>query len=87
MHPPEDVVPPYSGPPEHVSSWAHVGDTACATLSTRSVFGDCVLQPTSATTTRPTQRASCHPHVFIGRPSSRIATECAVLLRLETVKR
>src|SRR5580692_8223732 len=49
MQPPEEVVPPASGPPEHVSSCAHAAVTASATLPTASADpadGDPALHPT-----------------------------------------
>jgi hypothetical protein len=54
MQPPEEVDPPLSGPPVHVSSCAHAGLSACATVSRRSSDsvrpGPCVPQPTTSTT-------------------------------------
>src|SRR5579864_5895614 len=35
MQPVDDPLPALSAPPEHVSSWAHAGLTACATRAVR----------------------------------------------------
>jgi hypothetical protein len=66
MHPPDDVVPPASGPPEHVSSWAQVAETACETVSSCSVVGDCVPQPTTnAASVKNARTKALYPRVVM----------------------
>jgi hypothetical protein len=72
MHPPDAVLPPLSGPPEHVSSCAHVV-SACSTDAVCSNSGDRVLHPTTTNATTAAQRPAVTLHVLIASVLARAA--------------